>query len=340
MTTRGLPGWGLLAVASALGAACAAQEAPTPGRPVATYSIVARDPLTGQLGLAVQSHWFSVGSVVPWLEAGVGAVATQSFVEPSYGPLGLDAMRRGVDPKTALDRLIERDAHPEVRQVAFVDSRGRVAAHTGAACIPAAGHATGDGYSVQANLMLSDEVPAAMARAFESSAGALAERLLTALEAAEEVGGDIRGKQSAALVVVRAARSERPWTDRLVDLRVEDHHQPLRELRRLLRLHRAFAHMNRGDEAVSAGRMEEAEREYAAAERMFPDNAEFAFWHAFALVTNGRVDDALPVFARAFRLDPVWMMLVPRLVDAGHLPEDPDLAEKILATGPKAKAPR
>jgi uncharacterized Ntn-hydrolase superfamily protein len=301
----------------------------------ATYSIVARDAKTGDLGVAVQSHWFSVGAVVPWAEAGVGAVATQSFVEPSYGPLGLEAMRKGVPAEKALRDLVAADAHGDVRQVAFVDAEGRAAAHTGASCIPAAGHHVGRGFTTEANLMLSNEVPEAMARAFESSSGPLAERLLAALDAAQAAGGDIRGKQSAAILVVRGKKSDKPWTDRLVDLRVEDSDRPLEELRRLLRLARAYERMNAGDEAVAAGKMEDALREYAAAEGMFPENDEFVFWHAVTLVTNGRTDESLPYFAKAFRMNPSWMLLVPRLPAVGQLPKTPGLVEKILATGPK-----
>jgi uncharacterized Ntn-hydrolase superfamily protein len=245
-------------------------------------------------------------------------------------------MRRGVPPEQALADLVGADPHPEVRQVAFVDARGRVAVHTGGNCIPAAGHRTGSGYSVQANLMLSDEVPGAMARAFEEAEGPLAERLLVALRAAEAVGGDIRGKQSAALLVVRGAATDAPWTDRLIDLRVEDHHVPLDELDRLLRLHRAYERMIRGDDAMAAGRIDTALREYSAAEAMAPDNDEFIFWKAVTLVGNGRVEEALPEFSRAFRMNPAWMMLVPRLPGVGQLPETPGLVDRILDVGPKA----
>jgi uncharacterized Ntn-hydrolase superfamily protein len=328
----------LLVGALAAQAALSAVPTATPGRPVSTYSIVARDPATGELGVAVQSHWFSVGSVVPWAEAGVGAVATQSFVEPSYGPLGLAAMRGGAAPEKALAELLAKDPNPGVRQVAFVDSQGRVAAHTGNKCIPAAGHRTGKGYSVQANLMLGDEVPDAMAKAFEASAGPLAERMIAALEAAQAVGGDIRGKQSAAIVVVRAKASEKPWTDRLVDLRVEDSDQPLAEIRRVLSLARAYDLMNQGDEAVAAGKMDEALARYARAEAMFPGNDEFVFWHAVTLVMNGRAAEAMPLFAKAFRMNPSWMLLVPRLPGVGQLPDTPGLVDRILATGPAAGA--
>lgn len=309
-------------------------RAPAPSRPVSTYSIVARDAETGEMGVAVQSHWFSVGSVVPWAGSGVGAIATQSFVEVSYGPLGLEAMRGGMPAAQALENLVAKDEAAAVRQVAFVDAQGRVAAHTGADCIPGAGHITGEGYSVQANLMLTDDVPQVMAAAFEKSRGPLAERLLATLKAAQDAGGDIRGRQSAALLVVRGAPSEKPWTDRLVDLRVEDHHRPLEELGRLLQLHRAYELMNRGDEAVAEGNMTAALADYAAAEQMFPDNDEFVFWHAVTLVTNDRVDESLALFERAFRKNPSWKLLVPRLVEKGHLPGSPEIVERILAVGP------
>ena len=214
-----------------------------------------------------------------------------------------------------------------------------MAAHTGRDCIPAAGHRLGNGYSVQANLMLSSEVPDAMARAFEASSGPFAERLLAALEAAQAVGGDIRGMQSAALLVVRGKASDKPWTDRLVDLRVEDSAKPLVELRRLLRLHRAYDRMNRGDEAVAAGRLEEALSLYASAEEMVPDNDEFVFWHAVTLVQNGRVDESLPVFGRCFRMNPSWMLLVPRLPAVKLLPGAPGLVDKILSAGPTVSTP-
>ena len=323
-------------VACALAMSIAHAVEPAARRPVATYSIVARDAASGELGVAVQSHWFSVGSVVPWAEAGVGAVATQSFVEPSYGPRGLAALRAGQPPESALRELLAADPSPDVRQVALVDAQGRTAAHTGKNCIPAAGHRTGRGYSVQANLMLSDEVPQAMAMAFEAARGPLAERMLAALEAAQGAGGDIRGKQSAALLVVRAQASDKPWTDRLVDLRVEDSDRPLAELRRILVLHRAYERMNRGDEALAAGRLDEALGEYAAAEIMVPDNDEFVFWHAVTLVQNGKTDAALPLFARAFRMGPVWMLLVPRLPGVKLLPDTPGLVEAILEAAPRA----
>ena len=326
----------LVAPALATSPIAAASSSDPSRRPVATYSIVARDAASGEIGVAVQSHWFAVGSVVAWAEAGVGAVATQSFVEISYGPHGLERMREGVSPEDALKSLVARDAHSAVRQVAFVDAGGRVAAHTGSGCIPGAGHHIGDGYSVQANLMLTDDVPQSMARGYEDAKGPLAERLLAALRAAQRAGGDLRGKQSAALLVVRARKSDAPWTDRLVDLRVDDHEQPLTELDRLLRLHRAYELMNRGDEAVAAGQMDRALAEFSAAESMFPENDEFVFWHAVTLVVNGRLDEALPLFERAFRMHPAWMLLVPRLARVGQLPDDAETLSRIIAAGPAA----
>ncbi len=304
-------------------------------RPVHTYSIVGRDPATGELGVAVQSHWFSVGPIVPWAEAGVGAIATQSFVEPSYGPLGLALMRAGKTAQEALRALIAGDPHPEVRQVAFIDAAGRVAVHTGNKAIEAAGHHTGTNYSVQANLMLKPTVPEAMAKAFERATGDLTERMLIALEGAQAEGGDIRGSQSAAIVVVRGKPTGRPWADRMVDLRVEDHPEPLKELRRLVRLNRAYQRMNAGDEAMARKDIKKANEEYAAAGKMVPDsatNGELVFWHAVTLASDGRVDESLPLFRRAFAQDRNWITLVKRLPKAGLLPQDPALIEKITAT--------
>lgn len=303
-------------------------------RPVHTYSIVARDSATGQLGVAVQSHWFSVGSSVTWAEAGVGAIATQSFIDPSYGKFGLDLMRGGKSAEAALKGLIAADAHPEVRQVAFVDAKGNVAAHTGAKAIEAAGHTTGRGFSVQANLMLRPTVPAAMAHAYLNSRGDLAERLLAALEAAQAEGGDIRGSQSAAILIVNGTSTGKAWADKLFDLRVEDHPRPVAELRRLVHLQRAYNHMNAGDDAMTRNDIVAALREYSAAEQMVPDsltNGEMVFWHAVTLVGVGRVDEALPLFARAFRQDEKWRELVKRLPNAGQLPADPAIIARITA---------
>jgi uncharacterized Ntn-hydrolase superfamily protein len=304
-----------------------------PVRPVHTFSIVARDPATGELGVAVQSHWFSVGPIVPWAEAGVGAVATQSFVDPSYGKNGLELMRAGKSAPDTLKELLEKDQGREVRQVAMIDAQGRVDAWTGKDDIQAAGHIVGTNFSVQANLMLNDKVWPAMARAFESTKGDLADRMLAALDAAQAVGGDIRGRQSAALIVVTGKPTGMAWKDRTFDLRVDDSPQPLVELRRLVRLQRAYNHMNAGDLAVEKKDNEGALREYGAAEKLVPNNAEMIYWHAVALVNMGRVEESLPLFRRVFAMDRNWITLTPRLPKSGLLPDDPKLIERIVSVG-------
>jgi uncharacterized Ntn-hydrolase superfamily protein len=303
---------------------------PRPLRPVHTYSIVARDPATGQLGVAVQSHWFSVGTTVTWIEAGVGAVATQSFVDPSYGKLGLELMRMGRSAPDALKSLLAGDEGRDVRQVAMIDAQGRVDAWTGSRDIQAAGHIVGKDYSVQANLMLNDKVWPAMAQAFEATKGDLAERMLAALDAAQAAGGDIRGRQSAALIVVGGKPTGKPWLDRVFDLRIDDHPEPLKELRRLVTLQRAYNHMNAGDLAVEKKDNEGALREYGAAGKLVPDNAEMIYWHAVALVNMNRVEEALPLFRKVFAMDKNWATLTPRLPKSGLLPDDAKLIERIV----------
>jgi uncharacterized Ntn-hydrolase superfamily protein len=309
----------------------AAPDAAVPLRPVHTYSIVARDAATGELGVAVQSHAFSVGSGVSWAEAGVGAVATQSFIDVSYGPLGLDLMRAGRSAPDALKGLIAADEGRDVRQVAMIDASGRVAVHTGPKCIPAAGDQVGVGYSVQANLMDNETVWPAMAKAFEASRGDLAERMLAAMDAAQAAGGDIRGMQSAAILVVKGASSGKPWQDKIFDLRVEDHPQPLVELRRLVNFQRANNLASEGDRYFEKKDAAAALKAYDAAEALVPDFGEMAFWKAVALVNVGRVDESLAVFAKAYRLDPQFRKLPPRLAKVGLLPDDPKVIERIVA---------
>lgn len=302
------------------------------GDPLAhTFSIVARDPATGDFGVAVQSHWFQVGPSVPWAEAGVGAVATQSFVKIDYGPSGLKLMKEGKSAQEALDLLLAQDPEKDVRQVAFVDAQGRVAAWTGPKCIAAAGHQTGAGYSVQANLMDKPTVWPAMARAFETAKGDLADRMLAALDAAQAEGGDIRGRQSAALLIVRGKPAGEPWQGRLVDLRVDDNPQPLAELRRLLNLHRAYDEMNQGDEAVAKNDVAAAVRHYTKASQLAPDIVELPFWQAVTLFASGQEDQALAIFKDVFAREDRWVRLVPRLPAAGLLPDDPKKIEKILS---------
>lgn len=311
----------------------ASDTPPVPRRPVHTFSIVARDPATGELGVAVQSHWFSVGSIVTWAEAGVGAVATQSFVDPSYGKNGLDLMRGGKSAPETLKELLDKDEGREVRQVAMIDAQGRVDAWTGKNDIQAAGHIVGKDFSVQANLMLNDKVWPAMAHAFENTKGDLADRMLAALDAGQAAGGDIRGRQSAAIIVVTGKPTGMAWKDRIFDLRVDDSPEPLVELRRLVTLQRAYNHMNAGDLAVEKKDNEGALREYGAAEKLVPNSAEMIYWHAVALVNMGRVEESLPLFRRVFAMDRNWITLTPRLPKSGLLPDDPKLIDRIVSVG-------
>lgn len=327
MRKRRLLGWLIPALLPCLLAGSGA-------RPGHTYSIVAIDKATGELGAAVQSHWFSVGSNVIWAESGVGAVCTQSFIDPSYGPLGLDLMRAGRSAEDALAGLLRADKNEAVRQVAMIDARGRAAAHTGKNCIPEAGNFVGNGFSCQANLMLKKTVWSAMARAFQAAQGELADRLMAALEAAEAEGGDIRGRQSAAIIVVRGRSSGSSWKNRIYDLRVEDNPAPLVELKRLLRLNKAYNFMNRGDDLLTENKVEDAMRSYSQAMAMYPDNAEMVFWPAVTLASTGRVAESLPLFKKVFAIDPNWVILVGRLPGVGQLPKDRALLKKILAQAP------
>ena len=302
-----------------------------PLRPVSTYSIVAQDQATGQLGVAVQSHWFSVGSVVLWAEPGIGAVATQSFAEPGYGPLGLQLMRSGKTAQQALAGLVSADSNAESRQVGMVDGQDNVANFTGANAIAESCELAGDGFTVQANLMWKPSVCDAMAAAYGSAPGDLGQRLMAALDAAEATGGDVRGKQSAALLVVSGDSSQPPWAGRVYDLRVEDHPQPLSELRRLLVLNRAYNLMNEGDEHMVGGHIDLAEKAYSAAAALAPGSHEMVFWHAVTLAGAGQIERALPLFAQAFAAWPRWREVIPRLAAAGMLPDDGALLSRILA---------
>tara|TARA_B100001750_G_scaffold229513_1_gene224998 strand:+ start:695 stop:1663 length:969 start_codon:yes stop_codon:yes gene_type:complete len=306
-------------------------SAETPLRPVSTYSIVALDQETGQLGVAVQSHWFSVGTVVPWAKAGIGAVATQSIAEPSYGPKGLALMEQDIPADEALQSLLAKDPGENVRQVAMVDAQGNVGAHTGLRCISYASHRTGKGYSVQANIMAKPTVPAAMAQAFESTAGDLAERMLAALDAAEAEGGDLRGRQSAAMLVVSGEPTGDPWNDRIVDLEIADHKDPLGELRRLLRINRAYRHAQKGDEYMEQNEMKMALQEYSAAAKFYPENPELPFWTAVTLAQTGELQKALPIFNDVFDRNKNLRELIPRIVRAGFLTNEQKVLQQILA---------
>ena len=303
--------------------------------PVHTYSIVALDAETGELGVAVQSHWFSVGSLVPWAKAGVGAVATQSFVKVDYGPDGLKLMEGGMSAESALNKLVMEDKGEAVRQVAMIDMKGNVATHTGEKCIYAAGHQIGKNYSVQANLMENETVWPAMAKAFEGTEGDLADKMMAALEAAEAEGGDIRGKQSAGMLIVTGEPTGVPWKDVVMDIRVDDHPHPLKELKRLIRVHRAYQHANKGDHYLELEEIEKALDEYEKASEFYPENPELPYWSAVTLASKGNLNQALPIFQEVFQKEPRLRILTPRLVNSGLLPNDLALNEAIIQTRSK-----
>ncbi|MHA2035983.1 MAG: DUF1028 domain-containing protein [Promethearchaeota archaeon] len=301
-----------------------------------TYSIVARDPKTGEMGVGVQSHYFSVGSVVDWGASGVGVVATQSFVNKSFGLRGLELMRQGKSPEEALDILLSDDKGKNVRQVALLDFQGRVAVHTGSKCIKYAGHKTGDNFSVQANMMLNDTVWPAMAQAFEKNKGLhLPERILKTLQAAESEGGDIRGKQSAAILIVKVESVKNKWDDPFMDIRVEDHPEPLEELSRLLKLRRAYENMDKADVAMEKGDEETALKEYNAAREICPDNIEMRYWTAISLANIKRFERAMPIFKEIFSTDDNWRILTERLHEVNLLNISKEELNKILALGDK-----
>jgi uncharacterized Ntn-hydrolase superfamily protein len=306
-------------------------EARLPGPLAHTFSIVACDPATGEMGVAVQSHWFSVGSIVSWGEAGAGAIATQSFVNVSYGPRGLALLKQGKNAGEVVRLLTDTDEGRDVRQLAVVDAQGNVATWTGKRCIRDAGHRTGPRFSCQANMMLNGKVWSAMAKTFRRAKGPLAERMVYALEAGQAAGGDIRGRQSASLLIVKVKASEKPWEDRLIDLRVEDNPEPIVELKRLLAVHRAYEHMNAGDLAAEKNDVPTAFKEYSAAQSMFPDNLEMKYWHAVMLANLGRVDSSLPIFKQVFTEDANWRLLTGRLPEAGQLNVNPDDLKRILS---------
>jgi uncharacterized Ntn-hydrolase superfamily protein len=298
---------------------------------VTTYSIVARDPRSGALGVAVQSHWFQVGTVVPWAEPGVGAIATQALSNISYGPRGLALLRQGKSPQEVVQALTSSDDKRENRQLIVVDAKGRVAGHTGKRCIQAAGHTLGEGFAVAGNLMRSDKVWPAMAQAFRQSEGDLASRLLGALQAAQRAGGDVRGQQSAALLVVAPRATEGPWKDRVIDLRVADHPRPLKELARLLRLKRGYQAFDAGEDAMAKGRVEEAERSYREARRHAPRAEELLFWEALSFFRAGKKQRALGIFRRIFVRRASFRTTLRRLPSGGLLTED-ELQEILRGT--------
>jgi uncharacterized Ntn-hydrolase superfamily protein len=304
-----------------------------------TYSIVARDEETGEFGVAVQSHYFQVSPAVPWALAGVGAVATQSQVNISYGPLGLELLQAGYTAEQAVKALTSGDPLADVRQCAIVDAAGGVAAHTGSKCIPAAGHELGDGFSCQANLMEKDTVWAAMAHAYRSTDAPLAERLMAALEAAEAEGGDIRGKQSAAMLVVTGSPKGRSWEDRIIDLRVEDAAAPLPELRRLLRIKRAYMTLSAADRLSDSGEKAASRAKAQEAIRIAPEMVEIRFWTGLEMAIDGDVDGGCELMSGVVReKGERWVETLRRLALVDRVPAD--LAKTIEARLNAAVAPK
>lgn len=285
-----------------------------------TYSIVARDANTGEMAVAVQSHWFSVGTVVSWGEAGVGVIATQSFSNKSFGMRGVELLKQGNSPQESLDMLIGQDEGREFRQLAILDKQGRVATHTGTSCVDYAGHLNGENFSVQANMMLNDKVVPAMEKAWkENNKMALAERMVAVLKAAQEAGGDIRGKQSAALIIVAPEATKEPWNDTTLNLRVDDSENPIKELERLLKVFRAYEHMNQGDLFVEKNEMKKAMEEYNAAMKMFPDNLEMQYWTAITLANDKHIERASKMLQNIYNKDGNWREVTRRLPKVGLL---------------------
>jgi uncharacterized Ntn-hydrolase superfamily protein len=310
------------------------------GDPLAnTFSIIARDSVTGDMGAAVQSHWFSAGRSVIWAEAGVGVVATQSFANLAFGQKGLELLKEGRSAQDVVTMLIASDDpdQRDGRQLAVMDNQGRTANWTGKNCIPEAGHISGNNFSAQANLMINNKVWPAMAKAFRNTKGPLAERLVSALEAAQSAGGDIRGKQSSGLLVVRAKATGTLWEDVYIDLRVDDHKEPILELKRLLKVFRAIEHMGSGNDAVQNNDLPTAMREYAEADRLSPEKEEIKFWSAVTLVNKGYMKEGLPIFKEVIGHDQKWLILAKRLVQVGLLTADEATLNRIYAFQDKIK---
>ncbi len=294
-----------------------------------TYSIVARDPASGRFGIAIQTCWPFVGAGCPWVESGVGAVVTQSFTEVAHGPNGLELLRSGTPAADALATLLATDPGAAVRQVGIVDAAGRSAAHTGDRCVEAAGHVTADGVSIQANMMERAAVWPAMLAAWQASAAAdLVDRLFAALRAAEGEGGDIRGRQSAVLIV-SGAPGDPPWK-RDVDLRVDDHSAPLDELERLIRLHRGFEALDLAEERGRTGDLDGAQAAGAEATRLAPGDGQVLVWQALEMTAAGLIEPARELLASATAQNPRWPEFVRRFAASGAQPELVDPARTLV----------
>ncbi|HET6824389.1 MAG TPA: DUF1028 domain-containing protein [Amnibacterium sp.] len=279
-----------------------------------TYSIVARDPRTGAFGVAVQSHWFNVGSVVPAASAGVGVVATQANPDVQHKPRALAMLREGRSAAEIVPALLDGDPAAAHRQLAVVDRSGLAVGHTGASCIPAAGHVTGDGFVCQANMMRTADVWPAMAEAYQEALGrGFTTALLAALDAAELAGGDIRGRQAAAILVVPAEGTD---ADRVVDVRVDDAPEPLKELRRLVALNDAYVLAGEGDDLMAHGDFASAADRYTAAHEAAPGNDELRFWAGLGLITASMPDRGVALIRETIAADASWHELLRRLSPA------------------------
>jgi uncharacterized Ntn-hydrolase superfamily protein len=306
-----------------------------------TYSIVARDKKTGELGVAVQSHFFSVGSIVTWARAGVGAVATQAMVDIKYGPLGLELMSGGRSAPETLGALLKADSNRESRQVAMVDSKGRVAVHTGSKCLPHAGHARGEGFSCQGNIMRTEKVWSAMKKSFEANKSLpLAERMVEALAAAEKAGGDIRGKQSSAILIVSPDLKPTYWEGRLVELRVEDHPAPVPELKRLLRYQRGYEWANKGDDFLTAKDYPKALEAYTKALELVPEIDELKFWAGIGLLSGGKPDRGEAMLKEVIAKDRNWAEVTRGIAKVRSPPIAQEVLARILGQKKRGRAPR
>jgi uncharacterized Ntn-hydrolase superfamily protein len=285
-----------------------------------TFSILAYDSVSGDMAVAVQSHWFSVGTTVAWGEAGVGVIATQAVTNIEFGPRGLYLLKSGMSPQQVLDTLLKSDPEREIRQVAILDKHGNTAVYTGKNCVSEAGFYKGRFFSTQANMVKDRNVWKEMAKAFETGQGSFEEKIVSALDAGQSVGGDIRGKQSACLLVVKATPTGKSWIDRKVDLRVDDNEAPIKELSRLVKIHNAYSKMNLGYYALAKGNLNEADAYINTAQGLYPENRELSFWYAVELCNIGEIDRALPIFRQTFQTDPNWKnIILPRITQAGVL---------------------
>jgi uncharacterized Ntn-hydrolase superfamily protein len=297
-----------------------------------TFSIVAFDPITKDLGVAVQSRYFSVGSVVPWAESGVGAIATQSFVNVSYGPRGLELLKEGLNVEDVIGRLTRDDEGKEFRQLGIIDSKGNASAFTGWRCLEWAGSIVGKNYTAQGNILAGEDVVKGMSQKFESTKGELADKLVAALEGGQEGGGDARGRQSAALLVVRKNVGRAGYGDRYIDLRVEDHPEPIAELKRLLVMHRVYRLIDDGEEKMATGDPEGGLSMIKEAVSLGPSIDDAHIDLGVIYLKLGKRDEALKAFGQALKLNPRMKTMIKQLPGAGLMEKDPEIFKELDIT--------